>query len=108
MCEFCKDFDFGTVKCQVDKYGSHLLLANGSTRFEKTEQFKFCPHCGRRLETYSVDGMTNYEAETILISHLLHCAALMPIKWVEENGDDSRFQRAYRMAMDALRTKETE
>ena len=106
MCKFCKDFDFGTIRCEIDKYGAHMVMAGGSNRYPKEQQFKFCPECGRRLEPYTVDGMTSEEAEQALISHLLFCAALMPIKWIEENGEGSRFEKAYKMAMDALRTCE--
>lgn len=105
MCNFCKDFDFGTIKCAVDKYGSHIVMAGGAYQYPKEEQFKFCPECGRRLEPYEIDGMTNEEAERILISHLFYCGGLMPIKWVEENGAGSPFDKAYQMALDALRTR---
>ena len=47
--------------------------------------------------------MTNEQAERLLLSHLMQVAFLMPIEWVEKNGDGSDFQKAYNMALDALR-----
>lgn len=103
MCEFCKKFDFGTATAKVDKYGASICFAGGFGRYPKEEQFKFCPVCGRRLDPYSRDGMTNEQAERLLLSHLMQVAFLMPIEWVEKNGDGSDFQKAYNMALDALR-----
>lgn len=79
------------------------VLLEGLGRYPQEEQFKFCPVCGRRLDLYSRDGMTNEQAERLLLSHLMHVAFLMPIEWVEKNGDGSDFQKAYGMALDALR-----
>lgn len=70
MCEFCKKFDFGTATAKVDKYGASICFAGGFGRYPKEEQFKFCPVCGRRLDLYSRDGMTNEQAERLLLSHL--------------------------------------
>lgn len=49
MCEFCKRFDFGNAKIEVDKYGARVCLALGSYRYPKHERFKFCPECGEQL-----------------------------------------------------------
>lgn len=108
MCNFCKDFDFGTVKCDIDKYGAHLVMAGGAYTYPKAEQFQFCPECGKRLVPYKVNEMTNEEAERILISHLLMCGSLMPMEWIEQNGQGSAFEKAYEMALDALRTRKVD
>ena len=76
MCEFCKKFDFGTATAKVDKYGASICFAGGFGRYPKEEQFKFCPVCGRRLDLYSRDGMTNEQAERLLLSHLMQVAFL--------------------------------
>lgn len=47
--------------------------------------------------------MSNEQAERILISHLMYLAFTMPIEWIEKNGENSDFQKAYVMALDALR-----
>ena len=49
MCEFCKKFDFSAAKVEVTKYGANILLALCNTKFDKEEQFNFCPVCGRDL-----------------------------------------------------------
>lgn len=49
MCEFCEKADFSSYSARVDKYGASIYLAVGSGRFEKDEQFKFCPECGEGL-----------------------------------------------------------
>lgn len=46
MCDFCNTFDFGRIKCHIDKYGSTIWMSGGSDRFPVEEQFKFCPECG--------------------------------------------------------------
>lgn len=48
-CEFCERFDFSTAKIEVDKYSVKILLALCNTRFDKEEQFNFCPVCGRNM-----------------------------------------------------------
>lgn len=48
-CEFCKRFDFSTAKIEVDKYSARILLALCNTKFDKDEQFNFCPKCGQKL-----------------------------------------------------------
>ena len=48
-CEFCKRFDFSSAKIEVDKYNARILLALCDTKFDKTEQFNFCPKCGHKL-----------------------------------------------------------
>ncbi len=87
MCEFCKKFDFGTATAKVDKYGASICFAGGFGRYPQEEQFKFCPVCGRRLDLYSRDGMTNEQAERLLLSHLMQVAFLMPIEWVEKKTE---------------------
>lgn len=47
--------------------------------------------------------MQNDEAIKILARHLMQCGALMPIDWVQKNGEGSEFMQAYKMAMDALK-----
>lgn len=46
MCDFCRNFDFGTAKASTDKFGATIHLAGGSYRFPLHEQFNFCPNCG--------------------------------------------------------------
>ena len=47
--------------------------------------------------------MKNDKAIKILARHLMQCGALMPIDWVQKNGEGSEFMQAYDMAMDALK-----
>lgn len=103
MCEFCKKFNFDTAATKVEDDSAAIVLYGSHWRVPKELQFKFCPVCGRRLEPYSCDGMTNEQAERVLLSHLMQVAFLMPIEWIEKNGDGSDFQKAYGMALDALR-----
>ena len=49
MCEFCEKFDFSRVKVEITKYGANIISALGSTKFDKKEQFNFCPICGRNM-----------------------------------------------------------
>lgn len=49
MCGFCEKFDFATAKAEVTKYGVNILLALCNTKFDKEEQFNFCPVCGRDM-----------------------------------------------------------
>lgn len=46
MCEFCERFDFGSASCDIDRYGSRIVLAGGSYQFPRAKQFEYCPHCG--------------------------------------------------------------
>lgn len=48
--------------------------------------------------------MTNEQAAMKISMHLMQCGALMPIKWVEENGAGSDTSEAFRLALDSLRT----
>ncbi len=48
-CDFCRTFDFGTVKCVVDRHGSSIYSAGGSSRYPNWQQFRFCPNCGVEL-----------------------------------------------------------
>lgn len=41
MCEFCRKFDFGASRCEVDGYGARIANAGGSYRFPEHEQFNF-------------------------------------------------------------------
>ena len=50
--------------------------------------------------------MTNEEALRELSKHLMQCGALMPLEWVRQNGEGSRFMVAYKMAMTALEAEE--
>ena len=50
-------------------------------------------------------GMQKDEAIKILARHLMQCGMLMPIEWVQKNGEDSEFMQAYKMAMDALKNE---
>ena len=49
--------------------------------------------------------MQKDEAIKILARHLMQCGMLMPIEWVQKNGEDSEFMQAYKMAMDALKNE---
>ena len=49
-CEFCEKFDFATARTEVTKYGANILLTLCNTKFDKEEQFNFCPVCGRNLK----------------------------------------------------------
>lgn len=49
--------------------------------------------------------MTRSEANMILSLHLMQCGMLMPIEWVQKNGEDSEFMQAYQMARDALKNE---
>lgn len=49
--------------------------------------------------------MSNDEAIKILARHLMQCGMLMPIEWVQKNGEDSEFMQAYKMATDALKNE---
>ena len=106
MCELCKRFDFGTVSALVDKSGARIGMACGDYRYPEETQFKFCPVCGERLKEQDTDGMTNKEAFSEMVSHLIQCGMLMPEEWVLANGDGSKFQTAYGLALKALKTNE--
>lgn len=47
MCDFCKNFDFGSASFEADKYGSRIVLAGGSYRFPEHKMFNYCPVCGK-------------------------------------------------------------
>ena len=47
--------------------------------------------------------MKKEEAIKILSRHLMQCGMLMPIEWVQKNGEGSEFMQAMEMAMDALK-----
>lgn len=52
-CIFCKNFDFGSVRTNIEITQSYIhaniVHAGGSSRFPKSEQFNFCPVCGEEL-----------------------------------------------------------
>ena len=60
--------------------------------------------CGRG--TKAGERMTNEEELRELSKHLMQCGALMPLEWVQKNGEGSRFMTAYQMAMRALKAEE--
>ena len=47
--------------------------------------------------------MTREQAITKLALHLMQCGMLMPIEWVDKNGEGSDTMLAFNMAMEALR-----
>lgn len=47
--------------------------------------------------------MTNTEAIKILSAHLMQCGMLMPIEWVQQNGEGSKLMDAFQLAISALR-----
>ena len=51
MCKFCDVWDWGESAAEINcgKY-AHIINALGNYRFPVSEQFNFCPVCGRRLE----------------------------------------------------------
>lgn len=53
-CIFCRNFDFGCVRTNVEisqhYIHANIVLAGGSSRFPKSEQFNFCPVCGEELK----------------------------------------------------------
>ena len=49
MCEFCKKFDFSTATTGINGNFAHIYLALCNTKFDKEEQFNFCPVCGKYL-----------------------------------------------------------
>ena len=49
--------------------------------------------------------MQKDEAIKILARHLMQCGMMMPIEWVQKNGEGSEFMQAYEMAMDALKNE---
>lgn len=48
-CDFCYNFDFGSVKCVVEGRRAHIVSAGGSSRFDPGERFAYCPNCGKDL-----------------------------------------------------------
>ena len=49
--------------------------------------------------------MSKDEAIKILARHLMQCGMMMPIEWVQKNGEGSEFMQAYEMAMDAMKNE---
>ena len=47
--------------------------------------------------------MTREQAITKLALHLMQCGMLMPIEWIDKNGEGSDTMLAFNMAMEALR-----
>lgn len=46
--------------------------------------------------------MTPEDAARRLSLHLMDCGMLMPMEWLQKNGEGSELQEAFRMALDAL------
>jgi len=59
-CDFCNNFDFGSAKVLVEKYGNrvraNIVHAGGFSRFPKKEQFNFCPRCGKDMRIVTSKG----------------------------------------------------
>lgn len=51
--------------------------------------------------------MTNTEAIKTLSFHLMQCGMLMPIEWVQQNGEGSKLMEAFQVAFSALREPDT-
>ena len=49
--------------------------------------------------------MSNDETIKILARHLMQCGALMPMEWVQKNGEGSEFMQAYEKAMNAIKNE---
>ncbi len=47
--------------------------------------------------------MTREQAITTLALHLMQCGMLMPIEWIDKNGEGSDTMLAFNVAMEALR-----
>lgn len=47
--------------------------------------------------------MTRSEAAMKLTTHIMQCGMLMPIEWLQKNGEGSELMEAFQMAIDALR-----
>ena len=50
--------------------------------------------------------MTRDEAAMKLTTHLMQCGMMMPIEWLEKNGEGSELFEAFQMAIAALRERE--
>lgn len=50
--------------------------------------------------------MTRDEAAMKLSTHLMQCGMMMPIEWVEKNGEGSELMEAFSMAISALSEQE--
>jgi tRNA nucleotidyltransferase (CCA-adding enzyme) len=48
-CEFCKKFDFGSVRCDIGSFIPSIRFSGGSSRFPADKRFNYCPNCGRKL-----------------------------------------------------------
>ena len=48
-CDFCKTFDFSSVRTEVTKRAAHISLALGNTNFYGDGRFEYCPMCGKLL-----------------------------------------------------------
>lgn len=102
MCEFCRKFDFGSAKVEVDRYGARLCVAGGWGRFSDNEQFNFCPVCGEGLRKPPEDRMSNEKVREILQRHIRQCGMLMPQEWLQNNGEGSDFHKAMVVVLEAL------
>lgn len=48
-CDFCENFDFGMASAKVEDMRANIYFCGGSRRYQKEEQFRFCPVCGKKL-----------------------------------------------------------
>ena len=53
-CEFCNRADFGEFGFEITNHYAKISCALGSWRFPKSEQFLFCPKCGKPLTDEAV------------------------------------------------------
>lgn len=53
-CDFCNNFDFRRTAYRIDdgsdKKSANIFIAGGSAIFPRTEQFNYCPVCGKKRE----------------------------------------------------------
>lgn len=68
MCDFCDNFDFGSAKCMVDRYGVCIVMAGGWNRFPKEQQFRFCPQCGAKIGEANTRERLRRETEALIAS----------------------------------------
>lgn len=54
-CEFCNVADFGEYGLEIRKYYAKICCALGSWRFPESDQFLFCPKCGKPLSDSAVE-----------------------------------------------------
>ena len=54
-CDFCDMADFGEFGFEITKHYAKICCALGSWRFQRKEQFLFCPKCGKPLTDEAVE-----------------------------------------------------